>query len=189
MRERAINWHVSRRRGETLEIGSLFEGRRREREREEERYVCIKDTSSTPFCLARVISLLEAKWGKLKAPYRRPRCSAGCPVAGLEVENRVDGAPFNAFVCPINRCTRLSRDLPSRDCLYSWKSRCTFQRCFKEEIERKRESNFRRRRGEICEIYSYTENVAGGVREGKIGYLKTVAIFNCSQEEERGGGG
>lgn len=60
---------------------------------------------------------------------------------------------------------------------------------FKEEIERKRESNFRRRRGEICEIYSYTENVAGGVREAKIGYLKTVAIFNCSQEEERGGGG
>lgn len=48
---------------------------------------------------------------------------SGCGTTGLEVENRVDGAPFNAFVCPINRCIRLSRDLPSRDCLHSWKSR------------------------------------------------------------------
>lgn len=30
---------------------------------------------------------------------------SGCGTTGLEVENRVDGAPFNAFVCPINRCT------------------------------------------------------------------------------------
>lgn len=126
LRERAINWHVSKRRGETLEIGSLFEGRqrsKREREREEERYVCIKDTSSTLSCLARVISLLEAKWGKLKAPYRRPLpvlLACWLPVSGCgttRLENRVDGAPLNAPLFtnpPINRYyTRLSRDISS----------------------------------------------------------------------------
>lgn len=110
---------------------------------------------------------------------------SGCGTTGLEVENRVDGAPFNAFVCPINRCTHYL-EIFHLEIVSILGNRVVR---FKEEIERKRESNFRRRRGEICEIYSYTENVAGGVREAKIGYLKTVAIFNCSQEEERGGGG
>lgn len=135
LRERAINWHVFERRGETLEIGSLFEGRQsEEREREEERYVCIKDTSSTPSCLARVISLLEAKWGKLKAPYRRPlpvllACwlpVSGCGTTGLE--NRVDGARSfeRSFVYQSSDQsllhTIISRHIFHLDYFHSWKS-------------------------------------------------------------------
>lgn len=174
--------------------------------REAKKGTSVSRTSSTPSSLAWVISLLEAKWGKLKAPYRRRCCSPGCLCPLAVVENRVDGArSFKRLCLPINHCTRLSRDL---DCLYSWKSRCIRRNKDNEEIFRRRDRSTNEEREKKCkqkdakrnlifiidetrncEIYSYGKYVLGRVRVSKNRILKNRAIFNCSQEEKCGMGG
>lgn len=68
-----------------LEIGFLFvvdkAKSERERESEERWYVCIEDLMLYAILWAWVISLLEAKWGKLKARHIRVCCSPGCRTA------------------------------------------------------------------------------------------------------------